>query len=136
MNFKSWIQQPSTISGLGKIGALLSATVAGVVAHAISHDTTTTAYAVAGGATLAGAVVQLVMPDKTAAPSSVEKLITDTATAVVQHNLNTALPGLVRDAMAAFSAITGPAALPAPVAPGPVVAAEPAIPAPADPVAA
>lgn len=100
-SIKAWLSQPSTILGLGTFGA----TVSGLVAHVLTHDTTVS---VAAG-TAAFALVHVILPDNSAAASSVEKLVTDAVTAAAQQKLASALPGLIQDGLAVVGAISVPA---------------------------
>lgn len=99
------LKQPSTILGLGAIAGV----VAAFVAHIVSHDTTVSL--ALGG--LAFGVMHVVLPDNTGAPSSVEKLVTDAATAVAQQRLAQAMPQLMADTMALVKSFT-PVAVPVP----------------------
>lgn len=92
------LKQPSTILGLGSIAGV----VAAFLAHLVSQDMTL-ALAMGG---LAFGVVHVVMPDNTGAPSSVEKLVTDAATAVAQQRLALAVPQLMADTMAVVKSFT------------------------------
>lgn len=98
--FKAWINQPSTILGLGTFGATVSA----LIAHVLTHDTTVSA---ASGAA-AFALVHVVLPDNSGAASSVEKLVTDAVTAAAQKKLAAALPGLIQDGLAVVNSIAAP----------------------------
>lgn len=101
-SFKTWLSQPSTITGLGTAFA----TISGLVAHVITHDTT--AAVAAGGA--AFALVHVIMPDNSGAQSSIEKLVTDTVTAAAEKRLASALPLLIGDVMSVAGALTPAAA--------------------------
>lgn len=108
---KAWLAQPSTILGLGAFAA----TICGLIAHVLTHDTT--AATAAGMA--AFALVHIALPDNSAASSSVEKLVTDAVTAAAQKRLAAAIPMLVSDSMAVFAALApvAPLAAPAPAVP-------------------
>ena len=94
-SIKAWLMQPSTVHGLG----VAAGTIAGLVAHAITHDATWSA-AIGGSAY---ALVHVAVPDNTGAQSSVEKLVSDTVTAVVQKRIADAIPLLFQDSMAVIS---------------------------------
>lgn len=119
MNIKAIIQQPSTILGIGT----LIGTIAGIVAHVLTHDTTATA----GAGAIVFAIVHMVMPDNSAAPSAVEKLATDTVAAIMQQRLAAALPALFADGVAVVQAFQPPpAAAPVVTPPAAPVAVAPA----------
>lgn len=106
MDLKSWLKQPSTVTGM----AGLATTIVWAIAHVTTHDTTI-AIAAAG---VAGSAVAIALPDNSAAKSSVEKLVTDAVQATVQHRVAAAIPTLAADALAAVQAMTQPAPAPAP----------------------
>ena len=117
---KAWLATPSTILGIGVAGA----TISGLVAHAMTGSISWTF----GAAGIVGALVHIVLPDNSAAQTSIEKLATDAITAVVQKKLTAALPTLFADAVAVEQAVV--------VAPVPVIApAAPAAPVPVAPAA-
>ena len=99
-SIKAWLKQPSTIHGLG----VAFGTVAGLVAQALTHDTT---WSVAAGGS-AYALMHVVLPDNSGAQSSIEKLVTDTVTAAAQKRLAEALPSLVQEGLAVVSAFKAP----------------------------
>lgn len=114
-DLKAWLAQPSTILGFGMAGA----TISGIVAHLATGSLTWTA----GAAGIAGALIHIVMPDNSAAQTSIERLATDAITAIVQKKLTLALPTLFADAVAVEQAVTvtttpvaAPVAAPIPVA--------------------
>lgn len=129
-NLKEHLAQPSTILGIGTAAAAIS----GIVAHVLTHDTT----AAIGAGMAAFAIVQAVLPDNTAAQSSVEKLVTDVVTAAANKKLAAAIPLLVSDGMSVVAALspqtqqttvtTTTVATPAP-APAPVIVPPVAMPA-------
>lgn len=94
-SIKAWLMQPSTIHGLG----VAVGTIAGLVAHAITHDATWSA--AIGGSSYA--LMHVVLPDNSAAQSSVEKLVSDTVSAVAQKKLAEAMPTLIQEGMAVVS---------------------------------
>lgn len=92
------LKQPSTILGLGAIAGVGAA----FVAHLVSHDMTVSL--ALGG--LAFGVVHILLPDNTGAPSSVEQLVNDAATAVAQQRLAAAMPQLMADTIAVIKSFT------------------------------
>lgn len=114
MTLKAWLNQPTTITGLGTAAATLS----GLIAHVLTHDATT---AVAAGGS-AYALIHVVLPDNSGAASSVEKLVTDAVTAAAQKKLAAALPMLIQDGLAVVNSIAAPAPVAVPVQPAAVAA--------------
>lgn len=100
-DLKAWLAQPSTIKGFASVGGILAA----AATHLLTHDLTTAA--TAGG--MVYGLVHIAMPDNTGAPSSVEKLVTDAATAVAQKRLAAAMPQLLADTMAVVQSFQPPA---------------------------
>lgn len=118
MNIAAILKQPSTIQGIGAVAGVMTV----FASHLAQQDTTVT---VALGGLVFG-IVHILMPDNTGAPSSVEKLVTDAATAVAQKRLALAMPQLLADTMAVVQSIqpaqtatvtTTTVATPAPVIP-------------------
>lgn len=100
----AYLQQPSTIKGIAAIVGV----IAGAVAQAIGHSTSTSA---ATAAAVYG-IIHVILPDNTAAQTSIEKLAMDTITAVVNKRLQANLPLLMADAVSVVQAVE---ATPAPV---------------------
>lgn len=96
----AWLRMPSTINGIGIAGGIVS----GLVAHLLSHDMT--ASVAVGGAICS--LVHLVMPDNSAAQSSIEKLGQDVITAIVQKRIAAALPAILSDAASVAVAVASP----------------------------
>lgn len=113
MSLKSFLAQPSTILGLGTAAA----TIAGLIAHAITHDITVSA--AAGGA--AFALVHVALPDNSAAQTSIEKLTSDAVTAIVQKKLAASLPLLFTDGVAVAQAFAPATTVTTTVTPAPLV---------------
>lgn len=106
---ESWIKQPTTITGI----AAFVATVAGVTAKLLTHDTTL-ATGIGG---IVYAAVHTTMPDNTGLERPVEKLVSDAVEAAVTKQWRTAAPALFSDGMAVLGALQP--VHPAPVAPAP-----------------
>ncbi len=123
--FTSWLHQPTTIAGL----AGLVATAAGTIAHILTHDTTLAL----GAASIAGSAVAIAMPDNSAERTSIERLVSDSVTAVVTKHIASAVPLLATDALAALQAANSLATTTTAVAVAsttPAVAAPPTTPEP------
>lgn len=111
------LKQPSTILGLGTIAGV----VAAFLGHLVSHDL---ALPLALGG-MAFGVVHVILPDNTGAPSSVETLVRDAATAVAQQRLALAMPQLMADTMAVVKSFQP--AVPVPAAATLTVTTTPAV---------
>jgi len=94
---KETLVQPTTVMGI----ATAVGSIAMIVAHVLTHDTTITM--AAGGA--AGSLMAIFLPDNSTAKSSVEKLVSDAVSAAVQKRIMSALPMLIADGMSVVSAI-------------------------------
>ncbi len=114
MNIPAILKQPTTIKGIAAVAGVLT----GAATHLALHDTTLTA--TIGG--LVYGLVHIALPDNSGAPSSVEQLVTDAATAVAQKRLAAAMPQLLADTLAVVQSVQGPHA-PVPLAPAPGAAA-------------
>lgn len=114
MNFKAWIRQPTTVNGLAALIGLVSSLVAGILTHLLSHDPETVSYMAGAAGLFAGGVVNLVLPDNSAAQSTAEKIVSDAVAAAASRHLVQVLPSLVADGMAVVAAIGAkpPAATP------------------------
>lgn len=99
--FKTWLRQPTTIAGV----AGLVATAAGSIAHVLTHDSTLALAA----ASIAGSAVAIAMPDNAAERTSIERLVSDSVTAVVTKHIASAVPLLATDVLAAVQAATSSA---------------------------
>ena len=102
--FTAWLRQPTTIAGL----AGLVATAAGAIAHVVTHDTTLAL----GVASIAGSAIAIAMPDNSTERTSVERLVSDTVTALVTRHFASKVPLLTADALAAVQAALSPATTP------------------------
>lgn len=94
MDFKKWLRQPSTIDGIGYVVGVAAASVAQVLTHQ-------NLMSVAIG-TVAKAFVHLAINDASAeapADNSIEKLVTDTVTAIAQKKVAAAMPALTADVL-------------------------------------
>lgn len=94
---KKILFQPSTITG---IATLIAALGGGVVMW-----TTKDVSLAAGLGAFVFGVVHIMLPDNTSAPTTLEKLITDTLTAAAQHRLMAAVPVLVADVAASMKSL-------------------------------
>ena len=94
---KETLVQPTTVMGI----ATAIGSIAMIVAHVLTHDTTIAM--AAGGA--AGSLMAIFLPDNSTAKSSVEKLVSDAVSAAVQKRIMSALPALIADGMSVVSAI-------------------------------
>lgn len=104
--------QPTTVKGIAAAVGVISA----AVTHFLLHDEPTT---VTIGGMVYG-IVNIILPDNSSAPSSVETLVTDAINAAAQKRVAAAMPMLLADTMAAFRAVQTPAAsAPAPIPPMP-----------------
>lgn len=106
----AWMKQPTTVTGI----AGFMATLAYAAAHLVSHDMPV-ATVLAG---VAASLTAMILPDNSAAKTSIEQLVQDSVTAAANQHLAAALPALVQDAVAVVRSVSAvPATSPA-VAPG------------------
>lgn len=90
MNVKAYLKQPTTIHGI----AYLAATVAAVGTYFLTKS-------VPEAATVFGGIIGVVnvgMPDNSALPTDVEKLVVDALTAAAQKKFADAIPTVMADA--------------------------------------
>jgi hypothetical protein len=114
--FERWVTQPTTIHGIGAaVGS-----IAAVLANLLTKQTDIAAAAGAAAYTL----VNLVLPDNTAADTSLEKLVKDTTEAVVTRQLRSSLPALFVDGQDVAQALE-PAIIQTVDPPAPAVQAQP-----------
>ncbi len=115
MNVATWIKQPTTVNGLSALIGLASSLVAGVLTHWLTHDGETVKYTAGAVGLFAGGVVNLALPDNSAAQSATEKLVSDAVMAAASRHLERVLPALIADGAAVVAAIgTKPLAVPLP----------------------
>ena len=100
-SLQAWIRKPTNVIGISS--------GIGIVAHMIAQATAgQIGWPVAIGG-IAFSIVCVAIPDNSGAQSSVEKLVTDAVTAAMQKKVSAAIPSLVQDGMAVFTAFTAPA---------------------------
>lgn len=98
--FAKWARQPTNIHAFG----VIAAGVAGAIAQLAGHDPRIDAVC----AVVVYVATHLAINDNSADPSSVEKLVEDAVTAIVQNKVNASIPVLTADVEAAVASLNTP----------------------------